>query len=327
MAIRGSQRGLAEAFLHPTVGRNARLELIGEQIDWCLVDQALGGLKSGRMGAPSYPALLMFKALLLQQWYGLSDPGLEEALCDRMSFRRFVGLSGDEAAPDHSTLWRFRQALSKDGLDRAAFEAVAAQLDAQGLIIRQGTLIDASLVKAQSRPPQVPDAESLEPGASKLVKSPREPDADWTRRGALRIFGYKLHVSVDQGSGLVRRAMLTPASVNDTVPADDLIVGDEKAVFADKAYDSHARRARLKAMSLKNRICRRGNKHHAPSPWSLKRDRAIARIRGRVETLFAVLKRHYGHGRARYLTLQRNQTDLILACLAINLRRAQVLAA
>ncbi len=104
-------------------------------------------------------------------------------------------------------------------------------------------------------------------------------------------------------------------------------MGDEKEVWADKAYDTHARRAPPPGDEvIKNRICRRGNKHHAPSPWSDKRNRAIARIRGRVDCL-AVLKRHYGRGRARYLTLQRNQTDLILACLAINLRRALVLLA
>ena len=186
MFVWSSQAGLVEAFLHPTVGRNVRLEAIGGQIDWALVDGVLSGLRPGRMGAPSYPGLMMFKALLLQQWYGLSDPGLEEALCDRMSFRRFVGLAGDEAAPDHSTLWRFRQALSKSGIDSAAFEAVARQLDAQGLIVRRGTLIDASLVPAQSQPPAAPSAEEMEPGAKVGEEPTREPDADRTRRGAKR---------------------------------------------------------------------------------------------------------------------------------------------
>jgi len=325
MSVRSSQRGMAEAFLHPTVGRNGRLEAIDDQIDWSRVEGVLAGLKPGRMGPPRYPGVLMFKALLLQQWYGLSDPGLEEALCDRMSFRRFVGLAGDQAAPDHATLWRFRQSLAKGGLDQAAFEAVAGELDARGLIVRQGTLIDASLVASQSRPPEPPD--DPQPGVGRLVGSAREPDANWTRRGSKRIFGYKVHVAVDRGSGLVRRVLMTPASVNDTVPADDLILGDEKEVWADKAYDSHARRDRLKVLRIKNRICRRGNKHHPPSPWSERRNGAIARIRGRVETLFAVLKRHYHKGRARYLTLQRNRTDVILACLAINLRRALVLSA
>ena len=156
MSVRSSQGGMAEAFLHPSVGRNLRLEAIDGQIDWSHVDAVLAGLRASRMGPPRYPALLMFKALLLQQWYALSDPGLEEALCDRMSFRRFVGLAGDQAAPDHATLWRFRQNMAKAGLDHAVFEVVAGALDAQGLIIRQGTLIDASLVASQSRPPAPP---------------------------------------------------------------------------------------------------------------------------------------------------------------------------
>lgn len=243
-----------------------------------------------------------------------------------MSFRRFVGLAGDQAAPDHTTLWRFREALAKAGLDRTVFEPVAGQLDAQGLILRQGTLIDASLIAAQSRPPAPPKAGEVEPGASRLVGSEREPDAGWTRRGRTRFFGYKAHIAVDRGSALIRRMTLTPARINETTVADELMLGDEREVWADKAYDSHARRARLKAKGVKNRICRRGNKHHAPSAWSDRRNRAIGRIRGRVETTFAVLKRHYGRGRARYLTLARNQADLLLACIAMNLRRVLVLA-
>lgn len=328
MGGRGSsQAGLAEAFLHPSVGRNTRLEAIVDQFDWEALGAVLTRLRPGRMGPPSYPPLLMVKALLLQQWYGLSDPGLEEALGDRMSFRRFVGLAGDEAAPDHATLWRFRQALGRSGLDGAVFEAVGAQLDRLGLTVRQGTLIDATLVKAASVAPARPAPDAVEPGESQLVRSRREPDAAWVRRGRRRVFGYKAHVAVDRGSGLVRRVLVTPANIQDTTPADDLLMGDEREVWADKAYDSHDRRARLKARGIKNRICRRGNKHHAPSRWSERRNRAIARVRGRVETAFAVLKRHYGRGRARYLTLMRNRTDLIFACLAMNLRRANVLAA
>ena len=252
---------------------------------------------------------------------------LEQALSDRMSFRRFVGLSADQAAPDHSTLWRFRQSLAAQGLDRAAFEAVNAQLDGAGLIVRQGALIDASLVAAASHPPRKPKPEEIEAGASLLVKAPREPDADWTRRGGKRIFGYKVHIAMDRGSQLVREVRLTPASVNDTSVADELILGDEAEVWADKAYDSHARRERLKAAKVKNRIMRRGNRHHPETQWCKRRNELIGKVRGRVETAFAILKRHYGHGRARYRSLVRNQADLLLAFIAMNLRRALVLTA
>jgi len=327
MARRQSQAGFAEAFMHPTVGRNVRLEEFSKQLDWGALEGLLSGLRSGRRGQPPYPALLMFKALLLQQWYGLSDPGLEEALSDRMSFRRFVGLSADQAAPDHSTLWRFRQALEAEGLDKAALAAVNQQLDGAGLIVRQGTMIDASLIPAASRPPKKPKPGEVEAGASLLVGAPREPDADWTRRGGKRFFGYKAHLAMDRGSQLIRQVRLTPASVNDTNAADELMLGDEAEVWADKAYDSHARRARLKAAKVKNRIMRRGNKHHPESSWSKLRNELIGKVRGRVETAFAILKRHYSMARARYRTLARNQSDLLLACIAINLRRAWVLTA
>jgi len=313
--------------MHPSVGRNEQLEEISGHLDWASLEVVLGQVRPGKRGAPSYPALLMFKALLLQQWYALSDPGLEQALSDRMSFRRFVGLSADQAAPDHSTLWRFRQALAEQELDRAAFEAVNGQLDGAGLIVRQGTLIDASLIPAASRPPKKPDPKNLVEGASLLVKAPHEPDADWTRRGGKRFFGYKLHLNMDRGSQLVREMTLTPASINDTSAADGLIMGDEQEVWADKAYDSHERRARLKAAKLKNRIMRRGNKHHPESRWSKRRNDLIGKVRGRVETAFAILKRHYGRGRARYRTLIRNQADMLLACTAMNLRRAMTLTA
>lgn len=325
MARRESQWGMAEAFMHPSVGRNRKLDEFLERLDWGQVESVLGALRTGRRGAPPFPALLMFKALLLQQWYGLSDPGLEEALCDRMSFRRFVGLSADQASPDHSTLWRFREALSAQGLDQAAFEVVNRQLDTAGLMVRQGTLIDASLIAAASRAPSPPAPDEVEPGASLLVKTPREPQAEWTRRGRQRWFGYKAHIGVDKGSGIIRRVRLTGAARNDTEMAEALIVGDEAEVWADKAYDSHARRAALKARKVKNRIMRRGNKHHRESRWSALRNRLIGRVRGRVETPWAVLKRHYHRARARYLSLARNQTDLILACVAMNLRRALVL--
>jgi IS5 family transposase len=316
------QGSLAEALLPAALGSNHRLEGIASLLDWAAVEVVLAGLRSGERGAPPYPAVLMFRALLLQQWYGLSDPGLEEALNDRLSFRRFVGLGMEVAAPDHATLWRFREALAGAGLDRAAFAEVNRQLDARGLVVRAGTLIDATLIAAQSSPPPKGSGEG---GASKLLGTPREPDANWTRRGRRRHFGYKAHIAVDLGSALVRDVKLTGASVNDTVIADDLVQGDERAVYGDKAYGTHDRRRALRARRIKPRLMHRGNKHHPLTPRQTKANKLMGRVRGRVETAFAVLKQHYDKGRARYLTLARNAADLLLGCTAMNLRRAFVL--
>jgi len=308
------QLGLAEALIHPSIGKNAQLERIGELVDWTAIEQTLAPLRPSERGAP-YAALTLFKALLLQQWYQLSDPGLEQALADRLSFRRFLGLTLEAATPDHSTLWRFREALRRSGLEHAVFAVVQAQLDRRGLIIKRGTLVDATLVQAQGHPPQ--------PG-----QDGSDPDARFTKRGKGSHYGYKAHVAVDQDSGLVRRALLTAANVNDTEMADVLICGDEQAFYADAAYDTHARRARLKALNIADGILHRPNKHHPELPPELvERNRALSRIRSRVETTFAIWKRHYGYWQVRYFSLGRNQTQLTLLAMASNLRRMAVLTA
>jgi len=139
-------------------------------------------------------------------------------------------------------------------------------------------------------------------------------------------YGYKAHVGVDQGSGLVRRLALTPAHINDTVMGEAMICGDEQALYADKAYDSHARRARLQARGIADGIMHRPNKHHPVlSPEHKAINRAIAPIRSQVETTFAVWKRHYGFARVRYFSLRRNLAQLYLMAIASNLRRVLVL--
>ena len=309
------QLSLADALVQQRAGQNDRLDKIKALLDWGVVDRLLKPLRSD-LGAPGYPAGAMLRALLLQQWYSLSDPELEEALADRLSFRRFVGLALGEAVPDHSTLWRFREALGRAGLAEQVFGEINRQLAAKGMLVKQGTLIDATLVAAQSAPPPF---EGNKPA--------HDRDAAWTRREGTgkKHFGYKAHLAVDQGSLLVRSALLTPANVNDTEPADALIQGDEAAVYADKAYDSHARSAKLRAAGIKNRIMRRGNKHHALSPRQRRRNQLIAKVRSAVETVFGVFKRSYGYRRVRYFGLARNQTQLALLCTAFNIRRALVL--
>ena len=139
------QVGFAEAFLPAGFGRNARLERIAGLIDWTPLEALVRRVRPGTMGRPPYRALVMVRALLLQQWYGLSDPALEEALSDRVSFRRFCGLALEEATPDETTLCRFRLALVAAELGEALFAEVSRQLDAAGFMVKAGTLIDASL--------------------------------------------------------------------------------------------------------------------------------------------------------------------------------------
>jgi IS5 family transposase len=276
-------------------------------IDWSPVARALEGIYASTKGRPSYPLLMMFKVLLLQQWYKLSDPQTEEALADRISFRQFVRLGLDEPVPDHSTIWRFRQQVG-DRLE-SILAALNAQFEANGLIVKQGSLMDASFVKA--------------------VSGKRDVDPDAGRYGHTKdgnITGYKAHVGVDQDSGLVRRLVVTPANVNDTVVADDLVAGDERAVYADKAYDTRKRRRTLRGRGMFVGIMYRPSSHHALHRNQTAFNKTVAKTRAPVERIFAILKQHYGLRRTRYRGLGRTTTHIYMAVMAMNLKRARLLA-
>ena len=235
---------LAETLLPQALGRNGSLERIDEEVDWEKFGTLVEGIYSAEEGRPSYPPLMMVKVLLLEQWYNLSDPQMEEALWDRISFRRFVGLGLGDDTPDYSTISRFRTELAKRGLSEKLFEELGSQLDRHGLMVKEGTLMDATLVAAQVR--RLPMSAGRGAGCS------RDPDADWsfTGGGSQTHFGYKVHVGVDEGTGLVRKAVLTPAKAYESEVADELISGDERAVYGDRPYESKQRRARLKSHGI-----------------------------------------------------------------------------
>ena len=323
------QLGFADCAVVSAGGSSSVLDRVAGLVDWVPVERLLSPLRSGAMGAPGYPALMLFKALVLQRWYALSDPALEDGLKDRLSFRRFTGLALSDAIPDHATLWRFRESL-KDGLAEELFAEIGRQIDAAGFVLKQGTLIDASLIPAAvNRPPRPRDDGPHDPQAqapSKLVKSAHDRDAAWTKKDGTYHFGYKLHAAMDQSSRIVRRLLVTPASVNESVVADRLICGDEAAVYADKAYDSQPRSARLEACGIANAIMRRGHPKRPLSAEETARNTRLAAIRGAIEPLFASFKNVHGLKRARYRGLARNPCAFLFAAIAINLKRWAMIA-
>ena len=181
------------------------------------------------------------------------------------------------------------------------------------MLVKRGTLIDATIIEAQARRPQ------SEAGA----RSGTDPDAAWTRKGKKAHFGYKMHIGMDAGSGLIRGVEFTSANVADTDVADALIMGDEEAVYADKAYESKERRERLRAQGVKDRIMHRGHKHQTELPhWRRRRNGLLSKVRAPVEQALGTLKRCYGYWRVRYMGLMRNETEALFKALAYNLRRA-----
>ena len=314
MHLETGTRTFADEALGDDLGRNARLERIHSALDWERIGAVVNDLHSSREGRKAYPPLVMLKALLLQHLHDASDPKLEERLSNDLSWRRFVGLGLSDGTPDHATISRFRNLLVAKGLMRRVFESVNDQLDEKGLILREGTVVDATLVEAQASRPRRPKGR-----AGRTPGSPNDPDAAWGRR----TFGYKGHLAIDHGSWLVRGALVTPAHVNDTQMCDALIQGDDEVLYADAAYETERRSELLEEMGIGNAVMHRANKHH-PVLAAEKRARnaEISKRRMPAEGVFGYFKRALGYRKVRYTGLAKGETELLLTSTVYNIVRS-----
>jgi IS5 family transposase len=286
--------------------RNGRLDVIAGSIDWTPLARLLDGIHAAAKGEPAWPPLALFKALLLGLWHDLSDVALAEALDDRASFRRFCGFSASEATPERTAFVRFRRKLVAERLEEKLFAAVVRQLDAQGLAVKTGTLVDATVIGQAAK---------------------TDGEAAWCVYGGRHrtpVRGYKAHVAADEDGGIVRKVVVTPANVHDSQGLEPVLPGRPGRVWADSAYDSLASHDRVRARRGQPRIARRLHKGMAPARAAARRtwNRTVASVRGRVEKIFGTAKRSYGLGRARYLGLARVSLQAHLAFIAYNLTRA-----
>jgi len=294
-------------FARAESGRNAGLDELGLAIDWRAIEALLGEVYAAQKGERAWPPQALFRALLLAVWHDLSDVRLAEALEDRASFRRFCGFSANEATPERTAFVRFRRELVARGLDARLFKAVVGQLEARGLVVRTGTLVDATVIRAGSK---------------------SDVDADWcVYAGPHRtpVKGYKAHVAADEESGIVRKVAVTPANVHDATGM--VLPRHPGRVWADSAYDSRAVAARIRKARGRPRIVKRMSARLRPA---LKAARAawnagVYPVRCRVEKIFGTCKRSYGLGRARWLGLGRVALQVHLTLLAFNLKRATAL--
>jgi IS5 family transposase len=294
------------------------LDKINQLVNWSPFEAMLSQVYASPTGRPSHPVLLLFKALLLQTWHNLSDYALEEALDDRLSFRRFVSLSVSDKAPDHSVFSRFRDELIKHGIHERLFNELNRQLEERGLIVKKGTLVDATVIEAAPKKPS-----KNEDGTA--GRSEHDPEADWTKKGSRYLFGYKAHVGIDQESGFVRRFEMTPAHVHDGEMLKQVLSGDEEWAFADKAYDSAKNHNILRENEIQDGILFKGTRKRALTVVEKRCNRLLSRLRSPVERVFGTLKRSYRYFRARYLGLRKNKLQLTMMCMAYNMRRMEKL--
>jgi IS5 family transposase len=297
--------------------RRDALAEIERLVDWAPFGRLLAGIHCAVKGEAAYPPLMMFKVVLLQRWYGLSDPQMEEALFDRMSFLNFAGLSAEDETPDHTTIWRFRQKLAEDGLIDKLFAELVRQLESHGVAIRQGTLIYASIIPSAARRPRMAEGPT----------SRTDPDARFgadNERGRFS-FGYKVHIAVAQGSAIIDKWKVTPANVQEVTVAPQLLP-PTGPVYADRGYDAAALRSELSARGLQDGIMRRARKNRPLTAAEIAHNHELSLIRRAVEPVFGTLKRSYRFHRMPYFNAARNAVAFGLACIALNVRRWYALA-
>jgi len=312
-----TQRSLADSML---IDHDALKELdaVHDLIDWHRLERLLADIHSSARGERAWPPLMMFKALLLQSWYKLSDPALEKQLAHDLLFRRFVALDISQSVPDHSTFWRFRQKLEKCSLMEKLLQEINTQLLEQGLYIQAGgvSIVDASVIEANQ----------CRPNKDKRGRSTQDPEAAWNVKAGSdgkrkSTYGYKAHINVDE-DGFIKSTDYTPGNVHDSNCFTELLSGDESSVYADSAYASQKHEDWLAARSIDNRIIKRAYRNRALSESDKHFNRLHAGVRCTVERVFGVLKLHYAMAKARYLGLGRNRTRFELMCVAHNIKRA-----
>ena len=266
-------------------------------------------------GRRPYPLQSMLRIYFLQQWYGLSDPGAEEALYDSHAMRLFVGVDlSDHAIPDETTILNFRHLLEKHELTKALFDEVAGYLEERKLLLRGGTIMDATLIAA--------------PPSTKNKDRKRDPEMSQSKKGNQWHFGMKAHVGVDAKSGLVHTAGATTGKVHDAKVMDRLIREDDKAVFADKGYvNEKAKRAARKA-GVYWAVKEKKKPGRALSSSQKKRNRRHAGIRAKVEHVFRVIKCQFGYRKTRYRGIKKNGSQIfsLLALANLYMARRRLLA-
>jgi len=257
---------------------------------------------SGKTGRPPFAVLTMLRIHFMQQWFGLSDPAMEEALHDTPLYCEFAGLdAGMTRLPDESTILRFRHLLEEHNLSIQLLATINATLIAKGLMLKTGTVVDATLIAA--------------PSSTKNSTGERDPEMHQTKKGNQWHFGMKAHIGVDADSGLVHTVIGTAANVNDVTQGHGLLHGEETVVFADAGYQGSVKRP--EATGVNWHVAMRPGKRRAlnkNSPWGNlleKAEQLKASVRAKVEHPFRVIKCQFGFTKVRYKGLAKNTAQLI----------------
>lgn len=268
----------------------------------------------GEGGRPAYPLMVMLRVHLMQNWFGYSDPAMEEALYETTILRQFAGLSL-ERIPDETTILNFRRLLEKHELAAGILAVINGYLGDRGLSLRQGTIVDATLINA--------------PSSTKNKDGKRDPEMHQTKKGNQYYFGMKAHIGVDDESGLVHSVVGTAANVADVTQVDKLLHGKENMVGADAGYTGVDKRPEHEGRDVIWQIAARRSTYKKLSKRSTlykakrKIEKAKAQVRAKVEHPFRVIKRQFGYVKTRFRGLAKNTAQLVTLFALSNLWMAR----
>ena len=260
----------------------------------------------GERGRPPVPLERMLRIHFLQQWYALADPAMEEALYDSQAMRGFARIDlAVEAVPDETTILNFRHWLERHDLTKGLFDDISAMLEERGLLMRQGTIVDATIIAA--------------PSSTKNKQKSRDPEMHQTKKGNQWYFGMKAHIGVDSRTKLIHSVTATAANVHDSQALPELLHGQETRVWGDAAYSGQREVIRQHAPKAKSFIQAKAHRHRPLSEEERTRNRTKSKVRAKVEHAFLVIKRIFGWAKVRYRGLAKNTHWLQISCGLANL--------
>jgi len=287
--------------------REELLSVMAAVVPWCDLEALIEPYypKAGN-GRQPVGLSIMLRVYFLQQWFNLSDPGAEDALYESPVLRRFASVDlGRAAAPDETTILRFRRLLEQHELCGQILDTVNHYLASRGLRIATGTIVDVTIIPA--------------PSSTKNSKKERDPQMHQTRKGNQWYFGAKAHIGVDSKSGVVHSVCTSAASVSDVHMLPDLLHGDEKKVWGDAGYQGQTEAIHAAAPAAQDMTSRRAKRKGGIDEQERRKNRTKARVRSKVEWPFRILKRVFGYTKVRYRGLKKNHEWLLAAFALVNL--------
>lgn len=287
--------------------REIFLERMEKLIPWKQLEKKIARYyPKGQNGRPPYPLSAMLRVHCMQLFYNLSDPAMEDALYEIESMRRFAGLRLSDRLPDETTILNFRHFLESHGLGKVLFKEVNKHLEKNGLILREGSIVDATIISA--------------PSSTKNSTGKRDPEMHQTRKGNQWYFGMKMHIGVDDTLGLIHSVETTPANVSDIAVTGKLLHGSERRVFGDAGYMGVMKRPEHQHREdTEWFIARRPGQRRTLDEYRLEAEKAKASVRAKVEHPFRYIKQVFGYNKVRYRGLEKNNSRLHLLAAFSNL--------